>query len=119
GWVMGALGPVPSRLDNVLVTASLGPRLLTALAVIALYARRLLWPLHLSADYSYRQVELATGLAQPAVLAGLGIVLGGAALAVWGRRRAPLVTLAIALAALPYAIASNVFGTIGTIMAAR
>src|SRR5207249_4720210 len=80
-------------------------------------ARRLVWPLGLSADYSYRQVELATGLGEPGALAGLGIVVGTAALAAWGWRRERPVCLALALAALPYSIVSNVFVTIGTVMA--
>jgi len=117
--VMGGIGPTPGPLDNVLAGAPIGPRLLTALAVVARYARRLVWPLGLSADYSYRQVELATGLGDPGALAGLGIVVGAAALAAWGWRRERPVCLALALAALPYSIVSNVFVTIGTVMAER
>src|SRR5439155_21872089 len=117
--VMGGIGPTPGPLDNVLAGAPIGPRLLTALAVVARYARRLVWPLGLSADYSYRQVELATGLGDPGALAGLGVVVGAAALAAWGRRHERPVCLALALAALPYAIVSNVFVTIGTVMAER
>src|SRR5258705_109794 len=111
--------PIPGPLDNVLAGAPIGPRLLTALAVVALYARRLVWPLGLSADYSYRQVELATGLGDPGALAGLGVVVGAAALAAWGWRHERHVCLALALAALPYSIVSNVFVTIGTVMAER
>src|SRR5207249_6527555 len=65
------------------------------------------------------QVELATGLGDPGALAGLGIVVGAAALAAWGWRRERPVCLALALAALPYSIVSNVFVTIGTVMAER
>ncbi|HUE29896.1 MAG TPA: tetratricopeptide repeat protein, partial [Verrucomicrobiae bacterium] len=113
------IGPTPGPLDNVLAGAPIGPRLLTALAVVARYARRLAWPLGLSADYSYRQVELATGLGDPVALAGLGVVAGAVALAAWGWRHERHVCLAIALAALPYSIVSNVFVTIGTVMAER
>src|SRR5206468_6172624 len=113
----GGIGPTPGPLDNVLAGAPLVPRLLTVLKVVALYARRLVWPLGLSADYSYRQVELATGLGDPGALAGLGVVVGAAALGAWGWRHERHV--ALALAALPYSIVSNVFVTIGTVMAER
>ena len=115
---MGGIGASPGPLDNVLAGAPLVPRLLTALEVVALYARRLVWPLHLSADYSYRQVELA-GLGDPGTLAGLAVVVGAAAVAAWGWRHARHVCLAVALAALPFTIVSNVFVIIGTVMAER
>ena len=117
--VMGGLGPTPGVLDNVLAGAPPVPRLLTALALVALYARRLVWPFRLSADYSYRQVELATGAGDPRALAGVAVVAIAVALGVWGWRRARPVCLGVALAALPYAIVANVFVTIGTLMAER
>src|SRR5439155_213679 len=63
--------------------------------------------------------RLAGGRGDPGALAGLGIVVGAAALAAWGWRRERPVCLALALAALPYSIVSNVFVTIGTVMAER
>jgi len=116
---MRGIWPTPDLLDNVLGAGPPGQRLLTALEVVALYARRLIWPLHLSADYSYRQIELATGPGDPGVLAGIAVVVGAAAIATWGWWHARPVCLAIALAALPFTIVSNVFVPIGTVMAER
>src|SRR5258707_15171725 len=81
---MGGIGPTPGPLDNVLAGAPIGPRLLTALAVVALYARRLVWPLGLSADYSYRQGGLATGPGDPGAPAGPRVAGGAAAPPPWG-----------------------------------
>lgn len=117
--VMGDVAPVPRRLDNVLATASLGPRLWTAIAVVGSYARVLVWPLHLSADYSFPQIELATSPADPRVQGGLAVLAGAAMLAVWGWSRQRHVCFAIAFAALSFAIVSNLVVPIGTIMAER
>lgn len=113
------LAVAPSRLDNVLAGAPLGPRILTAVEVIGLYARTLVWPFHLSADYSYPQIELATSPLDGGVLTGCAVLLGSAAAAVWGWRRNPHVSFAILFMATTFSVASNVLVTIGTIMAER
>jgi len=117
--VLGGIAPRPLPLDNVLVTASLGPRLFTALAVVAAYARLLVWPVHLSADYSFPQIELAMSPADPRVLAGAAVLAAAGALAAWGWCRQRHVCFAIAFAALTFSIVSNVAVLIGTIMAER
>lgn len=117
--VMGSVAPLPLRLDNVLATAPLAVRCYTAVAVIAAYARLLVWPLHLSADYSYPQVELATTPADPRVLAGAAVIVAAATLAVWGWYRQRTVCFAIAFAALTFSIVSNLVVLIGTVMGER
>ncbi len=113
------LGIAPARLDNVLAGAPLGPRVLTAVEVIGRYARTLAWPFHLSADYSYPQIELAASPLDRGVLAGVAVLLGAAAAALWGWRRNRHVTFAILFMATTFSVASNLLVTIGTIMAER
>src|SRR5262245_50062480 len=117
--VMGSVAPLPLRLDNVLATAPLAARCYTAVAVIAAYARLLVWPVHLSADYSYPQVELATTPADPRVLAGAAVIVAAGVLAVWGWYRQRTVCFAIAFAALTFSIVSNLVVLIGTVMGGR
>jgi tetratricopeptide (TPR) repeat protein len=117
--VLGGLAAQPLRLDNVLATASPWSRLGTVVAVVAAYARLLVWPVHLSADYSFPQVPLATSPADPRVLAGLGVLLVAGALAGWGWFRQRHVCFAIAFAALTFSIVSNLVVPIGTIMGER
>jgi len=117
--VLGGVAPRPFRLDNVLATASPASRLWTVVAVVATYARLLVWPVHLSADYSYPQVALATSPADPRVLAGLAVLAVAGALATWGWFRQRHACFAIAFAALTFAIVSNLLVLIGTLMAER
>src|SRR5262249_22388549 len=106
-------------LDNVLVRASPGSRLFTVLALVAGYARLLVWPVHLSADYSFPQIELATSPGDPRVLVGAAVLAVAGALAAWGWVRNRHVCFAIAFAALTFSIVSNVAVLIGTIMGER
>jgi tetratricopeptide (TPR) repeat protein len=117
--VMRGVAPLPLRLDNVLVTVPPASRLYTAIAVVATYARLLVWPVHLSADYSFPQIELATSPADPRVLAGVAVLVVAGALAAWGWFRQRHVCFAIAFAALTFSVVSNVVVLIGTIMAER
>ncbi len=107
-------------LENPLVHAAWYPRLLTAVKVAGRYLWLCVWPLHLSADYSYNAIPLASSIMEPAVLGSLaawGALLG---LAVWsyfkGSRRA---FFAVGLAALAFLPASNLLILIGTIMGER
>ena len=117
--VLGGVAPRPFRLDNVLATASPASRLWTVVAVVAAYARVLVWPIHLSADYSFPQVTLATSPADARVLAGFAVLAAAGALATWGWFRQPHACFAIAFAVLTFAIVSNLLVLIGTIMAER
>jgi hypothetical protein len=77
------------------------------LAVVAAYARLLVWPIHLSADYSFPQVPLATSPADPRVLAGIAVLAIAGGLAAWGWVRQQHVCFAIAFAALTFAVVSK------------
>jgi tetratricopeptide (TPR) repeat protein len=122
----GAIAP----LDNPMVpitTMALGERmgaaggqaLMTAFAVIAEYARLLVWPARLSLDYSYNQIALVTNAGDGRFLLGVAVV--GSCLAgivmLWRRNR--IAAFGLAFLAVTFSIVSNVFVTIGTICAER
>jgi hypothetical protein len=67
--ITGGIAAEPDRLDNVLAGAQSDVRCLTAIKVLALYALKLVWPFHLSADYSYRQIDLVTSPADVGLVA--------------------------------------------------
>jgi tetratricopeptide (TPR) repeat protein len=131
--VLGAIvisGSVIAPLDNPTVpmmTTALGERLgatpgqalMTAVAVVAEYARLLAWPARLSPDYSYNQIPLVTSVLDARFMAGVavvGVCVGGI-LVLWRRNR--IAVFGLALLALTFSIVSNFVITIGTICAER
>lgn len=58
-------------LTNPLASAETPVRLMTAMKILGEYLRLLIWPLQLSADYSFNQVRLVTSPADPGFLAAL------------------------------------------------
>ena len=98
--------------------ASTGERLLTVASVVPQYARLLLFPFDLSADYQPAVLDLARSVTF-GVVSGviLTVLLAVAIIRAW--RRAPV--LAFALAWIPVAIApvSNVFVVTGVLLAER
>jgi tetratricopeptide (TPR) repeat protein len=120
-WVLGRIAaPSPSFGDNPLAHVPIGPRLLTALAVAGRYLALFLWPEHMSPDYSYNQIPLATSLVDGRVL--LAIVLWGAVLG-WGgwalRRRMGAGVFAVGFICVTFLPAANLLIPIGTIMGER
>lgn len=119
--VLGGFAPgeVPF-VNNPLVAAT---PFETALAVPALFLRAaalMVLPVRLSADYSYRSLELPASLGDPAFLAGL-LLLGLAAAALVNalRRRNVLVAAALAIALFPYAVVSHAIVPLGTLFGER
>ena len=121
---------VIAPLDNPLVrltTLPLGERLgattgqavMTACAVVVEYARLLVWPAHLSPDYSYNQIPLVTNPLDGRFLGGLALIAAClAGIAVLWRRR-PIAAFGLAFLALTFSVVSNLAVTIGTICAER
>lgn len=93
---------------------------LTAVAAFADFARLLIFPLTLRADYSPRERTLVTSIADPRLLAGLACLAVLVALVVWawrGERRVEVLGLGwIAIALLP--VANLVFPS-GVLVAER
>ncbi len=103
--------------DNPIVGASFWQGRLTAVQVTWRYLLLLLWPAHLSNDYSYPQIPLATG----SVADWVGVVLlaGGAAAALWQARANRAVLFFASLAFITFLPVSNLLFATGTIMGER
>lgn len=117
--VTGGVVPAADLLDNPLSTMTFVPRMLTATAVLGLYALRLVFPVWLSADYSFDQIQMVATPLDPRFLAALATLVAAGLLAWWLRRRLPAVTLGLAFVALTFLVVSNLVFTIGTIMGER
>jgi protein O-mannosyl-transferase len=103
--------------DNPLVDAGFWTARLTALKAIAKYLGLLFWPAHLSCDYSYAQIPMATG-AGADWLAWLVVAAAAAAVVLVSRRSRPLFFLCV-MACVTFLPMSNLLFPIGTIMAER
>lgn len=103
--------------DNPLVDAGFWQAKLTAVKVMAHYMRLAVWPLHLSADYSYNQIPLATGNAADWACWIL-VAAAAAVVFVLFRRNRPAFFLA-GFAFLAFLPTSNLLFPLGTIMAER
>lgn len=116
--VFSALPPaeVPF-LDNPLASAGFWSARLTALRLLAKYLGLLIWPAHLSWDYSYAQIPLANG--SVADWAGWMAVALVGVVAVLAYRSNRAVFFAIGFAFVAFLPTSNLVLPIGTIMAER
>lgn len=115
----GELTPAIPPLDNPLVTLPAAERWMTAIAVAAYYALRLVFPLWLSADYTAWQIAPVASVADPRFLAGVAVLLGVPAAIAWSWRRERGIALGLGLMAITYALISNLPFLIATIMAER
>ena len=115
---------------NHLKFLPLKERILTAFKVLYMYLERLIWPVHLSADYSYSTILPVSSFADPTFLAGAGFFVFLLWLLVSKRIRQRSVAEGFggvrsigafgALAFLaPYLIISNLIKPVGTIMGER
>lgn len=112
----GAGGTFPF-VDNPIVAAGFWNGRLTAVKVMAQYMRLLVWPAHLSADYSWAQIRLTTGSAGDwAAWAAVALTTAGTALLY--RRNKPAF-FAAGFAFVTFLPTSNLLIPVGTIMAER
>lgn len=119
--VLGTLGvgqAIPF-VDNPAAAAGFPAGRLTALGTVVRYAGLLIWPRHLSADYSFDQIPIIRSPADPMALAGLLIVALVAGGGVWLMRRAPPASFALLFVAISAAPISNLILFIGTLLAER
>jgi protein O-mannosyl-transferase len=114
----GVGGPIP-LLDNPAASAGAIDGRLTAAACLPRYAALLLFPLKLSADYSFNQIPVVRSLADVRVLGGVLILvlvlLGGA----WSLRKTPPVGFSLLWIAVAASTTTNLVIFIGTLMAER
>jgi len=102
-------------MDNPMSLVPWVPRILTALWVQLLYLGKTVFPLKLAADYSYKQIPLVMGFADPRAVAGcLLVIVAGIAFRYWRAARLP-----VALWVIPFAATANILFPIGTIMGER
>jgi protein O-mannosyl-transferase len=104
--------------ENPLVQAGFWTSRLTALAVLGKLAWLFVWPVRLSADYSYDAVPLFSGRDLQAILA-LALVAGGAVVALCARRKNPITFLFAGWFFIALAPTANLLFPIGSIMAER
>jgi hypothetical protein len=93
-------------------------RVFTMLNVMVDWVRLLVFPAHLSADYSYPRTQRATG-PEITMLPGVLLIIAGVALAWKYRREKPVVTAAILWIAVTMAIPSNIIMVTGFVLAER
>jgi tetratricopeptide (TPR) repeat protein len=108
--------------DNPLAGAAFWPARLTALKVIGYQLSLLLWPRHLSSDYSYNQIPVfgaGNSAEDLKALLALVICLAAGAFALWVRRRDPRLFFGIGLFFIALAPTSNLLFPMGSIMAER
>lgn len=92
-------------------------RWLTMLAAVPTLVRLLVWPGHLQADYSPRELQVVHTLSGP-TLVGLGLLLGLCAMA-FAARRHPAIPAGLAWVALAFLPAANLLLPTGVLLAER
>jgi hypothetical protein len=96
----------------------MGGRALTMLQVVPEWARLLIWPSHLQADYSPGEIVASGGLG-PTEILGLLLLLSAMAAAWLSRKRAPVATFGLVWMAVALLPVSNVLMTTGVVLAER
>jgi tetratricopeptide (TPR) repeat protein len=95
-----------------------GGRALTMLQVVPEWARLLLWPAHLQADYAPQEIVASSWFGPREALGFL--LLAGTATAAWAaRKRAPVFSFGIAWTAIALIPVSNVLVPTGIVLAER
>lgn len=103
---------------EALIGLGIGSRALTMLQVIPHWLRLLMWPAHLSVDYSPGVLVAARSFGAPQALGVAVLLLGGAA--IWlTRKRAPLVAFGLIWTGIALLPVSNVVVPTGILLAER
>lgn len=105
--------------ENPLIALSASERWLSALKVQLLALRLLILPIGLSSDYSFDEIQPATGFTDPAVLGLLALLATAGAIAWILRRTRPEVGASVIGYVLLWIPASNLLFPIGTIFGER
>lgn len=106
--------------ENVLKFVSFPERIFTAFKILFLYAEKLVWPIHLSADYSYDAIPVVKNIfTSLSSIAGLVVLVGIVVVLVSRKTRGTGFGLAAAVFLFPYLMISNLIIPVGTIMGER
>ncbi|MFQ5701646.1 MAG: tetratricopeptide repeat protein [Acidobacteriota bacterium] len=113
------VGPVIGALEGPFVHEPTVHRLLTAIAVLGRYVWLMIFPVTLSADYSFDQIPVVTTPLDPGFLAGAAVMLLGWLLVRGGWRRWPAVAMGVLVFFIALLPVSNLLFGIGVMMAER
>jgi len=117
-WARAAVSAGPTfvpPIDNPMSLTNPARRILTALWIQVLYVCKTVFPLTLSADYSYREIPLVMSLRDSRAWYGLAL-LGASG---WAFVRIPAMRAGIAIWAIAFLPTANLLMTIGTTMGER
>ena len=114
-----ALPERPDLLDNPLASVDTWTRVRTAVIVLRDYVGLLTLPHHLSADYSFNQVAVATAWSDPRFLLAASLLVALVLALIVAARRTPALVPAILFAVASLALTANVLFPIGTIKGER
>lgn len=107
-------------IENQLKFTGFYERITTALKVLYMYVERLVWPIHLSADYSYNRIALVKNIFKsPESLFGLLFLFLIIWLAIRYRKINKELGFGAVLFIFPYLMVSNLIKPFGTIMGER
>lgn len=108
-----------SMVENPLQFVSAKERIYTALKVLTMYLEKTFWPFGLCSDYSYNQLPVIKNFFNPAVLAGVLIILFFGFAIFMFLKRAPALSLASAIFIFSYLPIANLIFPTGTIAGER
>jgi tetratricopeptide (TPR) repeat protein len=118
GGIVLAPGSV-TTIENPIVGLPPLARAATVLSVFGRAASLIATPVRLSPDYGYAEIVPETSLLAPGAVVGGGLLLGLLVLIAFSWRRAPRVALLLGSVLITYAIVSNAFVLIGTVLGDR
>ena len=113
------MGGQVSIVDNPLAHIPFPARVVTGIKVLFENVGLVVWPVSLSSDYSYNQIEIINRWSSPAGLAFCAAILGLIVLIAWSRRRARHIFFGLGFFLITYSLVSNLVVVIGTIRADR
>ena len=120
--VLGSLGLAPgsvTSIENPIVGLATVPRVATVLAVFARACSLVVTPVRLSPDYGYAEITPYPSIFAPAPIVGGSLLAALLVLLVVAWRRAPRVAFLVGASLATYAIVSNAFVIIGTVLGDR
>ena len=104
---------------NPLKFVTISERIITAFKVLYLYIEKLVWPVRLSADYSYNSIPVISNLLDPFFLSGIGFLGLLLFLLFYTKTNKTAFAFGSLLFLSPYLMISNLVILVGTIMGER
>ncbi len=108
-----------TMVTNPLKFVSFSERIVTAFKVLYLYVEKLIWPVRLSADYSYNTILPVKNWWEPTFLTGAGFFGFLLFLLIYRKTHKTALAFGSLLFLAPYLLVSNLITPIGTIMGER